>query len=166
MAINDESEQAGIVNPGHVSGFGAASPASSVVNLVARLSLFDATMLVMGGIIGTGIFVVPQLVAKLVHTPLMILGVWLLGGIVAICGALVSAELCARFPAAGGQYVYLREAYHPVVAFLFGWTLLLVMQTGAAAAVAMIFGRYFVNITRAPVTEGAAGVPPLRCLRW
>lgn len=154
MAIDNRPEQIA-----HAAGSGGVSSAASnapAVELVPRLGLFDATMLVMGGIIGTGIFVVPQIVAQLVHTPLMILGVWLLGGIVAICGALVYAELSARFPEVGGQYAYLREAYHPLVAFLFGWTLLLVMQTGATAAVAMIFGRYFVDITKAPVTESAA----------
>jgi basic amino acid/polyamine antiporter, APA family len=159
MTIDDGAEQTGVIHPAHVSGLGGASSMEAhqrAVELIPRLGLFDATMLVMNGIIGTGIFVVPQLVAQLIHTPLMILSVWFLGGIVAICGALVCAELCARFPEVGGQYAYMREAYHPLVAFLFGWTLLLVMQTGATAAVAMIFGRYFVDITRVPVTEGVA----------
>ncbi|MGH9697908.1 MAG: APC family permease [Candidatus Acidiferrales bacterium] len=122
--------------------------------LVQRLGLFDATMIVMGGIVGTGIFVVPELVAMQVHTPLQILGVWVLGGLVAICGGLVYAELSARYPEVGGQYAYLREAYHPIVAFLFGWGLLLVMQTGAVASVAMIFARYFIDQSHVHLTEG------------
>lgn len=129
------------------------------IDLVQRLGLFDATMLVMGGIVGTGIFVVPELVAMQVHTPLLILGVWVLGGLVAICGGLVYAELSARYPEVGGQYAYLREAYHPIVAFLFGWALLLVMQTGAIASVAMIFARYFIDLSHVPLKEGfVAGI--------
>lgn len=122
--------------------------------LVRRLGLFDATMIVMGGIVGTGIFVVPELVAMRVHTPQLILGVWVLGGLVAICGGLVYAELSARYPEVGGQYAYLREAYHPIVAFLFGWGLLLVMQTGAIASVAMVFARYFIDQSHVHLTEG------------
>jgi basic amino acid/polyamine antiporter, APA family len=122
--------------------------------LVQRLNLFDATMLVMGGVIGTGIFVVPELVAQQVHTTFLVLGAWLLGGLVAVCGGLVYAELTARYPEVGGQYAYLREAYHPIVAFLFGWSLLLVMQTGAIASVAMIFGRYFIDLSQMRLKEG------------
>jgi len=109
-----------------------------------QLGLFDATMIVMGGIVGAGIFANPSEVAHRVHTPLLILGVWILGGIVAMCGAFIWAELATRLPAAeGGQYVYLREAYHPAVAFVYGWGLLLVTQTGGMAAVAVIFSSYF-----------------------
>ena len=122
--------------------------------LLRRLGLFDATMLVMGGIIGTGIFVVPQLVAQQVHSAASMMAVWLTGGCVAICGALVYAELTARYPEVGGQYTYLREAYHPIIAFLFGWGLLLVMQTGAVASVAIVFARYFMDMVRLPVSEG------------
>jgi APA family basic amino acid/polyamine antiporter len=134
-------------------------PAKPSVGLVRRLGLFDATMLVMGGVVGTGIFVVPELVAIQVHRPMLILGVWLLGGLVAVCGGLVYAELCARYPEVGGQYAYLREAYHPIVAFLFGWSLLLVMQTGAIASVAMIFARYFIDLSHMHLREGlVAGI--------
>jgi len=124
------------------------------LGLVPRLGLFDATMLVMGGIIGTGIFVVPELIARQIHSSWLNLGVWMLGGLVAVCGGLVYAELSARYPEVGGQYAYLREAYHPIVSFLFGWGLLLVMQTGATASVAIIFARYFLDLTRAPLREG------------
>jgi basic amino acid/polyamine antiporter, APA family len=108
-----------------------------------RLGMFDAVMLVMGGIVGAGIFANPSEVAHRVHTPFLILGVWLLGGVIAMCGAFIWAELASRLPAAtGGQYVYLREAYHPLISFLYGWALLLVIQTGAMAAVAVIFASY------------------------
>ncbi|MCA1564737.1 MAG: amino acid permease [Acidobacteria bacterium] len=123
--------------------------------LARRLNLFDATMLVMGGIVGAGIFVNPAEVARQVHTPFLILGAWLLGGLIALAGAFVYAELAARRPEVGGQYAYLRDAYHPTVAFLYGWSLLLVIQSGGMAAVAITFARYFVELTRAPVSEGA-----------
>jgi APA family basic amino acid/polyamine antiporter len=115
--------------------------------LARRLGLFDATMIVMGGIVGSGIFINPYVVAQQVHTPLLILGAWLAGGAVALAGAFVYAELAARRPEVGGQYAYLREAFHPGVAFLYGWALLLVVQTGGMAAVAVTFARYFSELT-------------------
>jgi APA family basic amino acid/polyamine antiporter len=108
-----------------------------------QLGLFDAIMIVMGGIVGAGIFANPSEVAHRVHTPFLILGVWVLGGFIAMCGAFIWAELATRLPATGGQYLYLREAYHPSVAFMYGWGLLLVTQTGGMAAVAVIFSSYF-----------------------
>src|SRR5437016_5538405 len=108
-----------------------------------QLGLFDTTMIVMGGIVGAGIFINPSEVAHRVHTPFLILGVWVLGGLVAMCGAFIWAELATRLPGAGGQYLYLREAYHPSVAFVYGWVLLLVTQTGGMAAVAVTFAAYF-----------------------
>src|ERR1051325_8239413 len=108
-----------------------------------QLGLFDATMIVMGGIVGAGIFANPSEVAHRVHTPFLILGVWVLGGILAMCGAFIWAELATRLPGAGGQYLYLREAYHPAVAFVYGWVLLLVTQTGGMAAVGVTFASYF-----------------------
>ena len=77
-------------------------------------------MIVMGGIVGSGIFINPYVVALQVHTPFLILGVWLIGGALAMVGAFVWAELAARMPDSGGQYLYLREAYHPAVAFVYG----------------------------------------------
>jgi APA family basic amino acid/polyamine antiporter len=118
-------------------------------------------MIVMGGIVGSGIFINPYVVARQVHTPALILGAWLAGGIVALAGAFVYAELAARRPEVGGQYAYLRQAFHPSVAFLYGWTLLLVTQTGGMAAVAVTFSRYFLEITHAPMTDWAVAVAAL-----
>ena len=102
-------------------------------SLARRLGLFDATMLVMGGIVGSGIFINPYVVAQQVHTPTLILGAWVVGGVIALAGAFIYAELGQRLPQVGGQYAYLREAYHPLFGFLYGWTLLLVIQTGGMA---------------------------------
>jgi APA family basic amino acid/polyamine antiporter len=132
--------------------------------LVARLNLFDATMIVMGGIIGAGIFMNPYVVARQVHTPALILGAWVLGGMVALAGAFVYAELAARLPRTGGQYAYLREAYHPAVAFAYGWGLLLVIQTGGMAAVAGIFARYFRELTHAQIADGGIATSALAIL--
>lgn len=130
------------------SGDGTSAPA-----LARRLGLFDATMLVMGGIIGSGIFMNPYVAAQQVHTPAMILGAWLLGGVAALIGAFVYAELASVLPDTGGQYAYLREAFHPLAGFLYGWTLLLVIQTGGMAAVAITFARYFLEITHLPFAD-------------
>jgi APA family basic amino acid/polyamine antiporter len=115
--------------------------------LVRRLGLFDATMLVMGGIIGTGIFINPYVVARQVHTPELILSAWIAGGVIALAGAFIYAELGELLPEVGGQYAYLREAYDPLLGFLYGWTLLLVIQTGGMAAVTITFARYFSEVT-------------------
>src|SRR5438045_2655940 len=123
------------------------------VPLARRLGVFDATMIVMGGIIGAGIFVNPAVVARNVHTPALILGAWLIGGLIALIGAFVYAELAALRPRVGGQYAYLRDAYHPMVAFLYGWTLLLVVQTGGMAGAAIIFGRYFRELSGLAISE-------------
>ena len=112
-------------------------------SLARRLGTFDATMIVMGGIIGAGIFVNPSVVAQRAHAFSLVICVWSIGGLIALIGAFVYAELAALRPDTGGQYAYLRDAYHPMVAFLYGWTLLLVVQTGGMAGAAIIFGRYF-----------------------
>ena len=122
--------------------------------LVRRLGPFDATMLVMGGIIGAGIFVNPAEVARHVHGPGLIVGVWMLGGLIAMAGALVYAELADRRPDVGGQYAYLRDAFGQTPAFLYGWSLLLVIQSGGMAAVAITFARYFLDLAPLPLPEG------------
>jgi APA family basic amino acid/polyamine antiporter len=126
--------------------------------LARRLGLFDATMIVMGGIIGSGIFINPYLVAQQLRTPALILSAWALGGLVALSGGFIWAELAARRPLLGGQYAYLREAYHPSVAFIYGWALLVVIQTGGMAAVAVTFARYFLNVTHIDAADGVIAI--------
>ncbi len=133
--------------------------------LARRLGAFSAAMIVMGGIVGAGIFKNPYVVASRVHTTPLILGCWLLGGLIAIAGAFVYAELAARRPQlVGGQYAYLRDAYHPVVGFLYGWALLLVIQTGGMAAVSMIFAQYFLELTHLPLADWVVAVVTLLTL--
>jgi APA family basic amino acid/polyamine antiporter len=135
-----------------------------------QLGLFDATMIVMGGIVGSGIFINPSVVARHVHTTFLILGVWLAGGALAMLGGFIWAELATRLPGAGGNYLYLRVAYHPSVAFLYGWVLLLVTQTGGMAAVAVTFARYFREITGRGWSDGPVaaatllGLTAINCL--
>ena len=132
--------------------------------LARKLGLFDATMLVMGGIVGSGIFINPYVVAQQVHTPALILGAWIFGGVIAVGGAFIWAELAAMLPEVGGQYAYLREAYHPAVAFLYGWVLLLVIQTGGMAAVSITFARYFVEFTGLRVSDWILAIVALGTL--
>ena len=115
-------------------------------------------------IVGSGIFVTPAEVARHVDTPLLIVGVWVLGGLVALVASFVYAELAARRPAVGGQYAYLRDAYGPMPAFLYGWALLLVIQSGGMAAVAITFARYFGNLVHLPVSESVVAVSVLGLL--
>ncbi len=127
------------------------SPAAP--RLAARLGLFDATMMVMGGIVGAGVFMNPYVVAQRLHTPVMILAVWCAGGCIAMLGAFIYAELGDRIPQTGGQYEYLRQSLHPVFGFLYGWALLLVIQTGGMAAVTVTFARYFLELTQVHASE-------------
>ena len=110
------------------------------------LGLFDAVMIVIGGIIGAGIFINPYIVAQRLDSSGLVIGAWLAGAAIALIGALAYAELGAMFPSAGGQYVYLRDAYHPIVAFLYGWALLFMIESGAMAAVGMTFAEYAVRL--------------------
>lgn len=131
------------------------------VGYARRLGLFSATMMVIGGIIGSGIFLNPSVVAQRVGTPGRTLAVWCLGAVIALIGAFVFAELGRRRPRAGGGYAYLREAFGPLAGFLYAWALLLIMATGAIAAVAMTFASYAVPLlgwsesTRQPLAAGA-----------
>jgi len=142
----------------------AEEAAPSAVALARRLNLFDATMLVMGGIVGAGIFVNPAVVAQQVTTWEAALGAWAVGGLFALAGAFIYAELAARRPAVGGQYAYLREAFHPLAAFLYAWTLLLVSQSGGMAAVAMTFARYFRELTAIGASDAAVALGALAIL--
>jgi APA family basic amino acid/polyamine antiporter len=111
-----------------------------------RLGPFSATMLVIGGIIGSGIFRNPAEVARIVNTPALTNVAWGLGAVIALIGAFVFAELGRRRPLAGGGYAYLREAFGPLAGFMYAWALLLVMSTGAIAAVAMTFAGYAASL--------------------
>lgn len=137
---------------------------TSTPELARKLGLFDATMLVIGGIVGAGIFMNPYVVAREVHSAALILGAWVFGGLVALSGGFVYAELSAQRPSVGGQYAYFREAFHPAMAFLYGWGLLLVVQTGGMAAVAMTFAHYFVSLSGVGLSEGAVAVIALLLL--
>ena len=119
-----------------------------------ELTCFDATMVVVGGIIGAGIFINPYLVAQRLPSAGLVLLAWAVGGLIALGGAFAFAELASLFPRAGGEYVYLREAYHPAVGFLFGWASLVMIQGGGLAAVAITFAQYTLRFL------GAGGLDP------
>jgi basic amino acid/polyamine antiporter, APA family len=127
------------------------------VSLRRALGTFDATMVVVGGIIGSGIFILPSLVAQRLPTQGLVLAAWVVGGAVALAGAFAFAELATILPRAGGEYVYLREAYHPLVAFLFGWASLLMIQGGGLGAVAITFAQYALRLTGRSTSGAPAG---------
>src|SRR5262249_58509299 len=107
-------------------------------------------MVVVGGIIGAGIFLSPGVVAERLDTPPLVLAAWGAGGLIALAGAFAYAELGAVFPKAGGQYVYLRDGLHPLAGFMYGWALLLVIESGAIAAVAITFANYALHLAHGP----------------
>ena len=129
---------------------------SAESHLARRLGLFDITMIVMGGIIGSGIFINPYVVAQQVHSTALILSVWAAGGLIALAGAFIYAELSSQSSVSGGQYVYLRDAFHPSLAFIYGWALLLVIQTGGMAAVAVTFAKYLLELSGAQASDNRA----------
>src|SRR5947208_7847759 len=110
--------------------------------LTRGLGLLDATMIVVGSMIGSGIFIVSAESSRLVGSPGWLLAAWVLAGVMTICGALCLGEVAAMMPRAGGPYVFLSEAYSPGVGFLFGWSQFLVVQTGTIAAVAVAFANF------------------------
>ncbi len=109
--------------------------------LVRGLGLFDATLLVVGSVIGSGIFFAPSIMAGYLQSPGLLVGLWLVGGLLTLAGALSYGELAAALPRAGGQYVFLKEAFSPLFGFLYGWTLLVAINTGFVAAVAVAFAK-------------------------
>ncbi|MBM4161896.1 MAG: amino acid permease [Ignavibacteria bacterium] len=115
----------------------------SITELRRDLSLFDLTMIAVGSTIGSGIFLTPALIASALPSPMWILGVWVVGGMMAMSGALTYAELGGMMPKAGGVYVFLSEAYGGLIGFLYGWAYFLVANTGAIAALAVAFSTYF-----------------------
>lgn len=142
----------------------AATP-SSEREFVKGLGLTSSTMLVMGSMIGSGIFLVSAEIAREVNSPALLIGAWVITGFLTIVAALSYGELAAMMPHAGGQYVYLREALGPLWGFLYGWTLFLVIQTGTIAAVGVAFGRFlgvfFPSISSAHWIVRFGHVPPL-----
>ncbi len=135
-------------------------PAAAHAPLERRLGLLDVTLIVMGGIIGSGIFVNPAVVAERTGSATGTIAAWLVGGAIALAGAFIYAELGARRPDAGGQYAYLREAFHPAAGFVYAWALLLLIQTGGMAASAMTLARYVRELGGVTLPEGviAGGV--------
>jgi len=110
--------------------------------LVRGLGLLEATTLIVGSVIGSGIFVAPSIMAGYVQTPGLLMGLWVTGGILTLFGALAYGEMAAALPRAGGQYVFLKEAFSPLWGFLYGWTFLLAINTGFIAAVGVAFAKY------------------------
>jgi APA family basic amino acid/polyamine antiporter len=131
---------------------------SSEAHLARRLGLFDTTMIVMGGIIGSGIFINPYVVAQQVPSTILILAAWAFGGLIALAGAFIYAELASQMSASGGQYIYLRDAFHPALAFVYGWALLLVTQTGGMAAVAVTFAKYVCALGQMEANDNVAAL--------
>ncbi|MEO8809155.1 MAG: amino acid permease, partial [Rhodanobacter sp.] len=121
------------------------------ISYLRSMRPWDAALVVVGGVIGGGIFLNPGIVAQRTESGLAVLLLWVGAGLLTLAGVLCYAELGARRPHAGGTYVYLREAFGPLSGFLFGWTMLLVIYSGSAAAVATIFASYVVAL---------AGLPP------
>jgi APA family basic amino acid/polyamine antiporter len=119
-----------------------SAPGASSAELVKGLGLLDCTTIVMGSMIGSGIFIVAAEIAREVGSPGLFLLSWVISGVMTVSAAVTYGELAAMMPKAGGQYVYLREAFSPLFGFLYGWTLFLVIQTGTVAAVAVAFGKF------------------------
>ncbi|HKE37383.1 MAG TPA: amino acid permease, partial [Candidatus Baltobacteraceae bacterium] len=115
--------------------------------LLRRLNVFDLALISIGMVIGSGIFRTPSVVAQRAHVPAFALACWFAGGIIALIGAFIFSELAARRPVDGGIYGYLKDAYHPVVGFVFGWTFMLIVSTGSNAAAAVLFAGYLEPLT-------------------
>ena len=125
------------------------------------LGTFDAAMVVIGGIVGAGLFINPYIVAQRLPTEATVLAAWIAGGAIAVAGAFAYAELGSLFPQAGGPYVYLRRAYHPIAGFLYGWALLFMIVGGGIAAIGITFAAYalrFVGSTANPAPLAIAAI--------
>src|SRR5678815_5575948 len=118
--------------------------------LLPTLGIFSATMVVAGGVIGSGIFRKPGVMAAQVGSPELLLMVWLVAGVVSLLGTLSNAELASMMPQTGGQYIYLERAFGPFVAFLYGWALFAVIQSGSIAALAYVFAEYTTKLIPLP----------------
>src|SRR4030081_1123531 len=139
----------------------SSSVARSEGGFVRAIGLFDGTMIVVGSMIGSGIFIVAADITRQTGSAGGLLLTWILTGLLTVSAALSYGELAALFPHAGGQYVYLREAYSPLWGFLYGWTLFLVIQTATIAAVAVGFARYL-GVLFPQISERNYFVEPIR----
>ena len=139
----------------------------SQAGFVKAMSLTDATMLVAGSMIGSGIFIVSADIGRVVSSPFWLIMAWVVTGVITLLGALAYGELAAMYPRAGGQYVFLRESMGPLMGFLYGWTLFIVIQTGTIAAVAVAFGR-FLGVLWPSITPDRFGWFPQGdiCVSW
>src|SRR5436853_7140212 len=138
----------------------AATVVDKPAGFIRGLGLLDSTMIVAGSMIGSGIYIVSGEISRQVGSPGWLLVVWIVTGLLTIMAALSYGELAAMMPKAGGQYVYLREAFSPLWGFLYGWTLFLVIQTGTVAAVAVGFARYL-GVLVPPVSESKYLIAPI-----
>src|SRR5882757_8014686 len=139
------------------------STAKNEPGFVRAIGLFDGTMIVVGSMIGSGIFIVAADISRQTGSAAGLLLTWILTGLLTISAALSYGELAAMFPHAGGQYVYLREAYSPLWGFLYGWTLFLVIQTGTIAASSVGFSRYL-GAHWPPISEAKYLIAPIHIL--
>src|SRR5437660_7943271 len=138
-----------------------AAPEDKATGFVRGLGLLDSTMIVAGSMIGSGIFIVSAEMSRQVGAPGWLLVAWLVTGVLTVTAAMSYGELAAMMPHAGGQYVYLREAFSPLWGFLYGWTFLLVIQTGTIAAVGVAFAR-FSGVLFPAIPEDNYLIEPLR----
>ena len=127
------------------------------------LGLFDSSMIVIGIMVGSGIFIVPAEMARLIASPGWLLVAWVVTGVLTVTAGLTYGELAAMMPEAGGMYVYLREAFSPLIGFLYGWTLWTVIQTGTIAAVAIAFAR-FAGVLMPSIADNHYLIAPVTCL--
>ena len=134
-------------------------------DLRRRLNLFDGAALLVGSVIGSGIFVVPGIIAQRIPEPGVVIAIWVFSGLLVLCGAVTLAELGTMLPESGGLYVYMREAYGPFWAFLYGWTIMLVVIPGSMAALTTAFLLYFkLFVSLAWWSEKAIGIGLLMAL--
>src|SRR6266581_1565144 len=159
--------QPSVRDDGVVPGKPTASPTSAETSLVRGLGPLDATMIVVGSMIGSGIFITSAESARLIGAPGWLLLAWAVAGLMTITGALCCSELATMMPRAGGVYIFLREAYGPSIGFLYGWTLFLVIQTGTIGAVAIAFAKFLgvfvaavspTNYLVAPISFGSYAI--------
>ena len=135
---------------------------TEAASLVRELGAIDAAMIVVGSMIGSGIFITSAESARYVGAPGWLLAAWGLAGVMTVSGAICAAEIAAMMPRAGGQYVFLREAYSPIFGFLFGWAMFLVVQTGTIAAVAVAFAK-FLGVFVPAIAADRYAIEPVQC---